>query len=153
MVQHPIALAGIYKVLAKFHNKFLNNVKVACFRFLPCTMPALRMLWSGQVAKDFAWQQQWNRQAANNPRVCTVPAYFMFQGTFLSVLAFDSRREPRRPSCFCFPDDDTDIERGGGDLIKGTWLIKITVEIHTTFPILRPRNFSSRFRRGANTLY
>lgn len=52
MLQHPAALPGIYKVLAKFHNKFQNNVKVACFRFLPCTMPVMGMLRSGKVAKD-----------------------------------------------------------------------------------------------------
>lgn len=72
MQQHPAALTGIYKVLAKFHNKFPNNVKVACFRFLPCTMPVMGMLRSGKVAKDFAWQQKWSRLAATNPHVCTV---------------------------------------------------------------------------------
>lgn len=86
MVQHPIALAGIYKVLAKFHNKFLNNVRVACFRFLPCTRPALRMLWSGQVAKDSAWQQPGNRKAAREPPVFTLLSHLPSQGAFMSVL-------------------------------------------------------------------
>lgn len=94
MVQHPVALAGIYKVLAKFHNKFLNNVKVACFRFLPRTMPAWRMLWAGQVAKDSAWQPLQNRKAANNPQARAVLSHVMFQGTFLYVLPWDSHHKP-----------------------------------------------------------
>lgn len=117
MVQHPVALAGIYKVWAKFQNKFLNNVKVACFRSLPCTMPALRMLWSGQVAKDFFLPG--NSRGTDSlliilARVCTVLAYFMFQGTFLSVPAFDSPRKPGRPSCFRFPDDEMTAKGAGG---------------------------------------
>lgn len=113
---------------------------MTCFRFRPCTMPVLRMLWSGREAKDSAWQRQWNRQALIILTFVQCSLILCFRGTFVHILPFDPHHRTGRPSCFDFLDDETKF-RAGTDILNkdDCW--------HWTplFCPLQPKKFSLGF--------